>query len=102
MPYEVTYPPATDLDDGDEIKDALLGWTIVSVGVTKEYVSKSTTQFIGKPPQSHEGYVEGGLTLILQKDGAQRKVILGYNELGEWLEYVGDCPDPTATSTRMR
>lgn len=42
-------------------------------------------------PRDGEVYsslVEGGLTFILEKNGVRSKVILGYTELGEWIEDV--------------
>lgn len=73
-----TYGP---MEEGDEdikdITEALLGYTVVGVGKTETYKTKDW-----------EGHVEGGLTLMLEKDGKKRKVILGYTELGEWLEYA--------------
>lgn len=76
----------SDMHDGDdstdEIRKAIKGWTIVNVGMTTgaEYIKD------GKPNGS--AWVEGGLTLILERNGKKRKVILGYTELGEWLEHV--------------
>lgn len=76
-----TYGPVEDSID-TEIKEALMGWTILSVGKT-EKATYETARF-GRM----EGIVEGGLTLTLTKDGNLRRVILGYTELGEWLESV--------------
>lgn len=65
-----------------EIREALIGWTIVEVGITLGGVYKSGT-FKGDHFNT-----EGGLTLLLAKKNKRRKVILGYTELGEWLENV--------------
>lgn len=75
-----TYDPMVD-EAGEEFKDALVGWTVVSVGMTNRY--HCTTNH-----GAYDGDVEGGLTLILHKNGMLRKVILGYTELGEWIEHV--------------
>ena len=75
------YGPIVDGDEyTDEIRLALAGWKIVGVGHTETYTSDWTKK----------GKVEGGLTLILERGVETRKVILGYNELGEWLESVED------------
>lgn len=62
--------------DGDS-KDfqSMEGWTIKEVGMTDYYEASW-----GK------GNVEGGLTFIIEKDGVKKKVILGYTELGAWVE----------------
>jgi hypothetical protein len=65
-----------------EIRKAINGWTVVAVGKTETYKDESDREF------PYNGYVEGGLTLMLYKDGVERKVILGYTELGEWLEHM--------------
>jgi hypothetical protein len=80
---KVTYDAMLDLGD-DEIRNALVGWTVAAVGLTK---GCGRTYGDG---QVHHSQVEGGLTLILYKDGMLRKVILGYTELGQWLEYLGE------------
>jgi hypothetical protein len=54
----------------DEISEALVGWTTERVCLTRG--------------------VEGGLTFYLAKDNHKRRVILGYTELGEWLEACED------------
>jgi hypothetical protein len=65
-----------------EFKDAFEGWTIESVGMTQEYqVIKDRND-----DYAYSGYVEGGLTFILVKDNTRKQVILGYTELGEWIE----------------
>jgi hypothetical protein len=63
-----------------EIRIAMIGWTILAVGKTE---SK-------KYEDGEKGMIEGGLTFMLEKDGKRRKVILGYTELGEWLEHKED------------
>ena len=68
---------------GQEFKEALVGWTVISVGMTRGCRIKTSNG-------EHDTEVEGGLTLILHKSGMLRKVILGYTELGEWVEYVGE------------
>lgn len=66
---------------GQEFKDAFVGWSVVSVGMTGHYTWEAGD---GK---THDGHVEGGLTFILHKNGMLRKIILGYTELGEWIEH---------------
>ena len=52
------------------------GWTIIQVCKTLEKT---------------DGYMmEGGLTFFIEKDGKKKRVILGYTELGEWVEDVLD------------
>lgn len=91
MAREVTYGPMQDIASPD-IKEALIGWRIVDVGITTQYTSYLPGDHepsIHNPvPREYTASVEGGLTLLLEKDGQQRKVILGYTELGEWLEHV--------------
>jgi hypothetical protein len=70
----------SDIDQ--DFKDAFAGWSIVSVGMTKDYTWETAEG------HKHDSSVEGGLTFILQKNGRVRKVILGYTELGEWLEHI--------------
>ena len=54
-----------------EFKKAFVGWTIYEISMSD--------------------VKEGGLTFHLSKpDGMTRKVILGYTELGEWIESVED------------
>ena len=77
------YSPMED-SAGPEFNDAFVGWTVISVGMTKEY------KRLDIRGTEYSGDVEGGLTFILHKNGMIRKVILGYTELGEWLEHVGD------------
>lgn len=99
MARQITYGPVLDIA-GDDLKHALVGWRIVEVGITREYTSRQTSPQSAEDaqsslfglPESFTTTVEGGLTLILEKDEQRRKVILGYTELGEWLEYLGDCP----------
>ena len=33
---------------------------------------------------------EGGLTFDFDKDGEKMRLVLGYNELGEWIEFFGE------------
>jgi len=66
---------------GQDFKDAFVGWTVVSVGMTGVYAWDAGNG------QTYDGRVEGGLTFILHKNGMLRKVILGYTELGEWIEH---------------
>jgi len=60
-------------------KDAL----IEEVGYTEEKIYGKDSLFAG-----HVYKIEGGLTFILNKNGKRTKVILGYTELGEWIENV--------------
>lgn len=67
---------------GEGIEQAFVGgWTIKSVGMTRAYECV---------PSLFPGYhcVEGGLTFVLEKNGQVKKVILGYTELGEWIEHI--------------
>lgn len=32
---------------------------------------------------------EGGLTFDFEKDGIVKRLVLGYTELGEWIEFLG-------------
>lgn len=34
------------------------------------------------------GYFEGGLTIIFEKDKERGVLIYGYNDLGEWIQYL--------------
>jgi hypothetical protein len=90
-----TYGPVLD-EAHPSFKEALVGWTIVSVGLTKEYTSRrvGTSDDI-LFPEAITGDVEGGLTLILKKDNVLRTVVLGYTELGEWIEHMEDKLDST-------
>jgi len=36
---------------------------------------------------------EGGMTFDYEKDGVVTRVIFGYNELGEWIEFKGEIKD---------
>lgn len=60
-----------------EFIEVFQGWTIDVVGMTEEYEAKSWGV----------SRVEGGLTFILKKGTIKKKVILGYTELGEWIEH---------------
>lgn len=65
-----------------EWKETLSGWTIEDVGFTKQ-LTYEDGRFAG-----NKSSVEGGLTLILKSPiGRRKKVIIGYTELGEWLEH---------------
>jgi len=67
-------------DISKDIKDALLDKKILLVGTTHR-----VTRDVGN--DEYEGYLEGGLTLVLEdKNGIKSKVILGYTDLGIWLE----------------
>ena len=76
----IVYDKMLDIDQ--EFRDALVGWSIVAVGMTKKCTWETNE---GK---KYDSTVEGGLTLVLHKNGMLRKVILGYTELGEWLEHI--------------
>jgi len=80
MKMKKTYDQMLNTAD-EAIKDALTGWTVVSVGMTNKYHAETIHG-------EYDATVEGGLTLILHKNGMLRKVILGYTELGEWLEHM--------------
>jgi hypothetical protein len=70
--------------ESQDFKDFFVGWSVVSVGKTEFYYWES------KEGQKYDSTVEGGLTFILHKNGMFRKVILGYTELGEWIEHCED------------
>lgn len=57
--------------------DVLKGYTIVRVGDTTNVITHWGTSSI-----------EGGLTLLLEKDGERVRVIFGYTELGLWIETI--------------
>ena len=40
-----------------------------------------------------DGSREGGLTLDYDKDGVEMRLVLGYNDLGEWVEWQGPLED---------
>lgn len=63
----------------DNVKDAFEGWTILEMGMTEK-----KDDSCGKNRS-----IEGGLTFILQKGELKKRVILGYTELGEWVEFEG-------------
>lgn len=65
-----------------DIVEAFKGWTITKVYMTKD-VKRTSHPFSRGTYDSH---VEGGLTFDLERAGESRRVILGYTELGEWLE----------------
>ena len=69
-----------------DITKALEGFTIISVKHTYDVKRHYFDDDTGKE-DIYEGYVEGGLTLILTNGIIKKKVILGYTELGEWLEH---------------
>lgn len=68
----VTDPPTNEREFEpmleEEWRDTFIGWTIKDV--------------------QRDTITEGGLTFFLERDGEERRVILGYTELGEWLEDV--------------
>lgn len=68
----------------DDFKKAFEGYKILEVGMTTHYIP--APYYPGDKPW--KSIVEGGLTFILEKDGKKRKVILGYTELGEWIETI--------------
>jgi hypothetical protein len=36
------------------------------------------------------GILEGGMTFDFEKDGVVTRIVFGYNELGEWIEFKGE------------
>ena len=59
------------LREGVRKLEELVGATIVGVGMTA-------------------AKLEGGLAIDYSKNGSKTKrVVLGYTELGEWVEYIG-------------
>jgi hypothetical protein len=59
----------------DDFKKSFIGWTIEDVKMAK----------------SNEHYsLEGGLSFVMKKGNDRRLVVLGYTELGEWVESVMD------------
>lgn len=61
-----------------EFEKCFKGYTIKSVGITNDGTYNN-----GDPRT-----LEGGLTFILTDGKHEKKVILGYTELGEWIEHV--------------
>jgi hypothetical protein len=59
----------------DKLSFELKGSTIIDVG------------FI---PFMEGGFQEGGLTFDYMKDGVEKRIILGYTELGQWVEWCGE------------
>lgn len=43
----------------------------------------------------HPEAKEGGLTFDYEKDGIKKRIILGYNELGTWIEWQGHRDSPS-------
>lgn len=62
---------------------ALQGYTIQEVGMT------NTVTRVYDGVEYPNRRLEGGLTFILTNGTSKKKVILGYTELGEWIEYEG-------------
>lgn len=71
-------------NENPSFNEFFVGWSVVSVGKTEFYYWES------KEGKKYDSTVEGGLTFILAKNGMLRKVILGYTELGEWIEHCED------------
>lgn len=69
-----------------EIAKALTGFKIESVGLTTR-VERHCFDDDTKEEEIYNSRVEGGLTLILTDGKIKKKVILGYTEIGEWLEH---------------
>lgn len=68
-------------NDGDSKGlEFLEGAVIEQVGITK------TGTYTGTIATGQKRYIEGGLSMIVNKDGKRERVILGYTELGLWLE----------------
>lgn len=90
MPWQVKgndhnkWPSVFQIMDADqEYKEAFEGWKINEVGMAGEHEYFANGEW-------SDSYVEGGLTFFLEKDGKKRVVILGYTELGEWIEFIKD------------
>ena len=58
-------------DEASKALEKMIGATIVDVGFVKTCK-------------------EGGLTFDFDKDGKKKRLVLGYNELGEWVEFLGE------------
>ena len=70
------------IEADDEYKKAFEGKVIIKMEFTTDVVRSS---YDGK---EYDSTVEGGLTFILEdKDGNRSIVVLGYTELGEWIEF---------------
>jgi hypothetical protein len=37
-----------------------------------------------------ENFREGGMTFDFEKNGVVTRIVFGYNELGEWIEFKGE------------
>lgn len=82
-----TYGKMTDRDT--ENFKFMEGAIIEAVKMTDTCVTQYEWQ-----DEASEGYVEGGLTFIVNKGGIKTKVILGYTELGVWLEHREELGEP--------
>ncbi len=63
---------------GKELPEGIIGSTILNFGTIPEY-----------------GAVEGGGLVIEYKrsdTGQSKRVVLGFNELGMWIDFLGRCP----------
>lgn len=72
----------------EEISKALVGFKIESVSMTKE-VDRHVFEedlFGNVEHLIYDSMIEGGLTLILSNGTIRKRVILGYNDIGEWVE----------------
>lgn len=69
------------------ITKSLTNFYIEKIGLTETVKRHYFDDEIGE--EVHNSRVEGGLTLILSNGSVRKKVILGYTELGEWLEFEG-------------
>lgn len=76
------YVPAND-----DFKKAFNGKKIIET----RFCTKLRYEWENSAPSEH--MAEGGLTFILEDDdGNKTMVILGYTELGEWIEWEGPLP----------
>lgn len=79
--YIVSYLPGPA---EEEYKKAFEGWTIVEMQFCGRVEDFSKT--FPNSPYPRVGSVEGGLTFVLERDSVRKRIILGYTELGEWIE----------------
>ena len=58
-------------DAASKALEQMIGYTIVNAGFVKTCK-------------------EGGLTFDFNKNGTKMRLVLGYNDLGEWVEFLGE------------
>jgi hypothetical protein len=67
-------------DQKNEFNQRFVGWTIEHIGktdtVTQIYDDGDVVTF----------NLEGGLTFILYREKYRKRIVMGYNECGEWIE----------------